>query len=162
MAVLHLLRHRGRRLTLGAPLLGALLIAGAGCDPGSGDASLRPDSLLRAELGLGDADRVHRVVLLWREAEAAEPDSVEVREGDWVEFVAGDWRVHELRFELDGPGGDRRAFLEASDQMASPPLVQRDQRFVVSFSGAPEGRYPFLAEGSGAAVRGVVVVVPRR
>jgi hypothetical protein len=47
---------------------------------------------------------------------------------------------------------------ERTDQVASPPLLRLDSRYVVDFEGGPPGRYPYLLEGSGAAGRGVVVV----
>lgn len=157
------MRHGSRHLTLlRAAVVGAALLLGTGCRGGDPDPSLRPDSLLRAELGLSDADRVHRMSLRGAETERVEPASVEVAEGEWVEFVSADWRVHAVRFEVDSLEAPARAFLEGSDQVASPPLVEPDQRFVLSFEGAPEGRYPFLVEGNGATARGVVVVVPRR
>lgn len=175
MALLHRLRDRGRGLTRLrrrpfparrlAPWGAALAWIGgtwlAGCARES-DLSLRPDSVLRAELGLTDADRVHRINLTGGSVEALSRDSLEIQEGDWVEFVSGDWWVHEVRFQVEGLVDGGRAFLEGSDQVASPPMVQPDDRFVVSFLGAPEGLYPFLVEGNGAPAGGVVVVVPRR
>jgi len=118
--------------------------------------------VLRAELGLTDADRVHRVVLSGGSTESADPPALDVLEGDWVEFVSSDWRVHEVRFELDSLSVAAGQFLGESDQVASPPLLEPDARFVLSFAGAPEGRYPYVVEGNGSAVRGVVVVGPRR
>lgn len=148
-------------ISLAALALMATVSVGTGCRDVR-DPSLFPDSLLRAELGLTEADRVHRVALRGGASEGVMPDSVEVREGDWLEFVTDDWRVHEVHFESEGMGGTAWAFLEDSDQVASPPLVQLDARFVVSFLDAPEGRYPFRVEGNGASARGVVVVVPNR
>lgn len=157
------MRHRSRDLTpLPALVAGAALLLGAGCRGTEPDPALRPDSVLRAELGLSDADRVHRMSLRGGRAEVVEPNSVELAEGDWLEFVSADWRIHAVRFEVDSLEAPARAFLEGSDQVASPPLVELGQRFVVSFGGAPEGRYPFLVEGNGTTVRGVVVVGPRR
>lgn len=121
----------------------------------------RPDELLRRELGLTDRDEVHRVLLTSRDAETLTPDSVAVPPGAWVEFVTGDWRVHEVRFVLDSLGPSGRTFLESTDQVASPPLVDLDARFVVHFGDAPPGHYPFVVEGSGRPAHGVVVVVPR-
>lgn len=134
-----------------------LVAVATGCSRGP-DPSLFPDSVLRAELGLTDADRVHRITLAGGGAEQVAADSVLVAEGDWVEFVATDWRTHEVRFEAEALGAEARSFLERSDQVASPPLMAPDARFVVSFRGAPEGRYPFRVEGNGAPGRGVVVV----
>jgi len=139
-----------------------LAMALAGCRAGGGDPSTRPDSVLRAELGLTDRDEVHRVTLSGGEREVLLPDEVLIPEGAWVEFVTTDWRVHEVRFEVDSMPVAGRTFLEETDQVASPPMVDLGARFVVSFSGAPEGRYPFIAEGNRAAGRGVVVVRPRR
>jgi hypothetical protein len=76
----------------------------------------------------------------------------------WVQFVSGDWFVHELAFEMDSLGTSARVFLMDTDQIESPPLLQRDARFVVSFEGAPPGRYPYLLQGNGRAGRGVIVV----
>ena len=94
------------------------------------------------------------------EAERAEPalDSVEV--GTYLQFVTSDWFVHEVLFELDSLPADARAFLERTDQTASPPLLHRDARFVVSFADAPPGRYPYRLEGNGSPGSGVLVVVP--
>lgn len=147
-------------ISMGAAAMVAFLAGVGGCR--AHDPSLRPDSVLRAELGLTDADRVHRVALRGGASESADPAAVDVQEGDWVEFVSSDWRVHEVRFELDSLDATAGRFLTESDQVASPPLLEPDARFVISFSGAPEGRYPYVVEGNGSAVRGVVVVGPRR
>jgi len=136
----------------------ALVVLTVGCGGSSGDVTTRPDSLLRAELGLSDQDEVHRVMLAGGEQERFTPEVVEIGPGAWVEFVSADWRVHEIRFEVDSLPGEARMFLERSDQVASPPLVDQGARFLVSFAGAPDGRYPFMAEGNGAPGRGVVVV----
>ena len=139
----------------------AWVAVAAGCG-GAPDLSLRPDSVLQAELGLTDGDRVHTVTLLGGASEAVDPPTLEILGGDWVEFRSGDWRIHEVRFLLDSIPGEARTFLEGTDQVASPPLVQKDARFVGSFRDAPEGRYPFTVEGHGTAVHGVVVVGSKR
>ncbi len=130
----------------------------AACKP---DPSLRPDEVLRSELGLTDRDAVHRVAITGGDRDTADPVETRVEPGAFVEFATGDWLVHEVIFELDSLGPEARAFLEDSDQVASPPLVQRDARFVVDFEGAPAGRYPFVLLGSGESGRGVVIVVPK-
>jgi len=121
-----------------------------------------PDSVLRTELGLTDADEVHRVTVRGGDREVLDPVEVRIPAGAWVEFVTTDWRTHQIRFVGDSLDAVRRAFLERTDQMDSPPLVDRDARFVVSFAEAPEGRYPFVAEGNGGPALGVVVVLPKR
>lgn len=138
----------------------AALLLGAGCGSGVPD-DLQPDQTLREELGLGDDDEVHRLTLTSGAREEVQPDSVALPPGAWAEFVSGDWRAHEVRFEVEDMGPDQRSFLESTDQVASPPLVDRDDRFVLSFAEAPAGRYPFVVEGNGAPTRGVVVVEPR-
>ncbi|MHB1193424.1 MAG: hypothetical protein ACYC6F_10295 [Longimicrobiales bacterium] len=166
--------HRGsgaaHRAAVRSPLALALGVAVAwafalpGCSGGSGgsDTSLQPDSLLRAELGLTDADQVHRVTISGGPQETLSAPSVEIAPGAWVEFVTLDWWVHEIRFEADSLPPDARAFMERTDQVASHPLVSKDERFVLSFEGAPDGRYPFVVEGNGAPARGVVVVRSKR
>ncbi len=148
----------------GAPcqrsFLCALLIAVAGtsCQV---DAELQPDEVLRSELGLTDRDAVHRVIITGGDAELAAPRTTTIRPGAYLEFVTGDWFVHEIIFELDSLLPDARAFLERTDQVASPPLLRLDSRYVVDFEGSPPGRYPFVVEGSGAPGHGVVVVEER-
>ncbi len=164
MEVLRGLRRRGdalrlrwggsRRVGVALGLLGLAALTG-GC---GADAELRPDAVLQEELGLTRRDRVHRVVLSRSETEVAVPPETHVREGDYVAFVTGDGFIHEVRFELDSLDADARAFLEETDQVDSPPLVDRGSRFVVDFHGAPAGRYPFRLEGNAATGRGVVIV----
>lgn len=166
MALLHRVRRRSRFLRFVTGLVPALvapvtLITGCRHDVPVEDH--RPDERLRNELGLTDADQVYRVtVSVQGYAEEASPDLVEIPPGAWVQFVSGDWRIHTVRFEEDSLAAASRAFLVSSDQVASQPMVDKDARFVVSFSGAPPGRYPFVVEGSAAPARGVVVVRPNR
>ena len=124
----------------------------------SGDPGLHPDDVLRLELGLGDRDRVHRVVIRGGDRESADPLETVVTSGSYVEFVTADWLVHEIVFELDSLSVAARTFLERTDQVASPPLISQDSRYVVHFTDGPPGRYPFVLEGNGAPGRGVVVV----
>lgn len=157
MAFLHRLRDRGRGLTVRA--LGVLLVtlAGAACERGV-PPELQPDQVLRAELGLGDDDEVHTIVLTGGDAERADPEETTVPPGAWVQFVSGDFRLHEVHFDVEGMQAGQAAFIAETDQRDSPPMVDRDARFVVSFEGAPPGRYPFVLQGSTAPARGVVVV----
>ncbi|MCG6955221.1 MAG: hypothetical protein LJF04_04440 [Gemmatimonadetes bacterium] len=122
----------------------------------------QPDTLLRRELGLTDQDEVHRVTLAGGASEVLDPAETMLPPGAWVEFVTADGRIHEVSFEADSLGAEALAFMQRTDQMSSPPLVNLGQRFVVSFRDAPEGRYPFRVEGNGGPARGVVVVKPNR
>lgn len=134
-----------------------LVLAAAGCE--ERDPELVPDELLQTELGLTPDDRVHTIRISADTAERADPASVTVEPGDYVQFVSGDHLVHEVAFALDSLSGPGRAFLERTGQSASPPLLEVDARFVVSFTGAPEGRYPYSLAGNRAGGAGAVVVV---
>jgi hypothetical protein len=131
------------------------------CGPGV-PPELQPDETLRIELGLTDDDEVHRVSLFGSDREEISPAELVLDRRSWVEFVSTDWRVHEVRFEVDSLTRDALEFLQATDQVASSPLVEMDARFVVSFHEAPVGRYPYVVEGNGLPGRGVVVVQPKR
>ena len=125
------------------------------------DPELRPDALLREELGLTDYDEVYQISITGGAVEVAEPAETTVEGGAYVEFVTTDWLVHEIIFEIDGLAPEAQDFLERTDQVASPPLLRLDSRFVLDFREAPAGRYPYAVEGSGASGRGVVIVVKK-
>ncbi len=157
MAVLYLVRDRSERLR---PLaLTAALFVATGCQERR-DPSLEPDALLQAELGLTVADRVHRVRITGGGGEAADPPVVSIEPGAYVEFVSADWLLHEVLFEADSLSEAQRGFLERTDQIASPPLIERGSRYVLTFAGAPVGRYVYTLEGNGRSGRGVIVVAP--
>lgn len=148
---------------LGTPALVGLILpvlAAVGCTRGVPE-ELQPDSILRAELDMGDGDEVHTVRITGGTSETVEPAETVVPPGAWVQFMTTDAFVHEIRFDVDGLPPAGRDFLVDSDQVASPPLLDAGARFLVSFENAPEGRYPYVAEGNGAPARGVVVVQPR-
>ena len=156
-------RRRRRRLIEGhGPVpprsVRLLLIAllAAACNPA--DPDLIPDAELQAELGLGERDRVHTIGLMTGLVERAEPDSLVLAPGEYVQFVSRDWLVHELAFDVDSLAPDARAFLERTGQVASPPLLQRGARFVLSFVDAPPGRYPFSLSGNRDPGQGVIVI----
>lgn len=143
------------RLALLLPVLGVVLVTSA-CE--QRDPELVPDEVLQTELGLTPDDRVHTVRISADTAERADPTSVIVEPGDYVQFVSADHFVHEVAFTLDSVSGPGRAFLQRTGQSASPPLLEVDARFVVSFIGAPEGRYPYALMGNRASGAGEVVV----
>lgn len=86
------------------------------------------------------------------------PRRLEVTSGSVVEFLTVDGRVHVLEFPVDSLSPLTAEFLRDTRQLESPPLVDRGSRFVVSFRGAPAGRYPFRSHGSGADAWGEIVV----
>ena len=161
MSVEELLHASARPRFPGPFAWGAALLVLVGCDRGIPEA-YRPDLLLQEELGLTEDDEVHRVELTGAASERATPDSVLVHVGGWVEFFSADWRVHEVHFGRDGLAGEAVAFMEETDQLSSPPLVDRGARFLIDMEGAPPGRYPYRVEGNGPPGHGVVVVVPNR
>jgi plastocyanin len=126
-----------------------------GCQP---DPTLQPDEVLQGELGLTARDRVHRVLLTGGETEHADPAAVSIEPGAHVEFVTTDWLIHEVIFERDSVAEPAWLFLERTDQTASPPLIDKESRYVLSFERAPLGRYPYRLEGNGRPGRGVIVV----
>jgi hypothetical protein len=118
-----------------------------------------PDSLLRDSLGLGDDDRVKRIRLAsGPDGEVVDPSQVLVEPGGYVEFYTRDRRVRTVSFLIDSLSTEQAGFLRSTGQERSPPLVELDSRFVVSFQDAPPGRYPFLVEGNVAPLPGAVVV----
>lgn len=156
MALLHLVRVGIGRLRAAPLVAGAACLLTVGC--GQPDPSLQADETLRTELGLTARDQIHRVTLTGGEVERADPAAVSIEAGAHVEFVTADWLIHEVVFEPDSVGASGWAFLARTDQTASPPLIDRDSRYVLSFEEAPPGRYPYRLEGNGAPGRGVIIV----
>lgn len=149
----------GLRAGAGCLFAAVLALGPAGCDA---PPELQPDPLLQDSLGLTLRDRVHVVRIVHRDGrEAAEPDSVEVRPGDWVDFVGGDGHLRIVSFETGGLEDAPRDFLAGNGVESSPPLLGLGVHWAVPLTGAPPGRYPFRIEGSGGEGRGVVVVAGR-
>jgi hypothetical protein len=88
-----------------------------------------------------------------------EPPRVDARVGDVLRFVATDALGYSIRFQHARLAPDALAFLDATNQLASPPLLSEGAAWVVSLDGAPAGEYPFLSANQG--IEGVVVVQPR-
>jgi hypothetical protein len=118
-----------------------------------------PDSVLQDSLGLTDADHVHRIVLASRNgSESVDPTELSIEPGHFVEFFTRDGRVRTVTFPLAGLTPAQADFLRSTGQDRSPPLVELESRYVVSFEDAPPGRYPFLVEGNERSIPGVVTV----
>ncbi len=117
------------------------------------------DPELREALALDDATPIHRIDLSGRGAEnRILPPRTEIRQGDVVQFVVLDRRVHHVRFLTDSLSAPAVRFLERTRQLASPPLANRGDRYVLSFADAPPGTYPFVVEGHGEATPGWIHV----
>jgi hypothetical protein len=142
-----------RRLARAAAVL--LLLAACRSEP---DLTLQPDSVLQATFGLTPQDRVYRVAVTGGEIERAEPAALSIEAGAYVEFVSTDWMVHEILFDTASLTPAQRTFLARTDQVHSPPLIDRGSRYVLSFVDAPPGRYAFRLEGNGRASQGAIVV----
>lgn len=147
-----------RRAAPRSTLLLCLSLAAAVLACEQPDPELVPDEVLQRELGLTADDRVHTVRLSTGVAERADPSTVSVQPGEYVQFVSTDWLVHEVAFDFDSLGAAATSFLTRTGQGASPPLLERDARFVVSFAEAPPGRYPYGLAGNRESGRGVVIV----
>lgn len=135
-------------------------VGGVGC---GGEGGRQPDPELEAAqvLGLVPGARLHRVLLGGRGSEEhVLPTWVEARPGDAVEFVTVDHRVHLVSFLLDSLDASQREWLQNSGQEVSSPLVYRGSRFLFRLDGATPGAYPFLSEGHGGRMAGVILVRP--
>lgn len=163
MAVLRVLRSAGRTLSaqpVGGPTLAGLLsvLLLVTCAPEPPPPS---DPELREALEVGDAAVIHRVTLGGRGAvEHVVPTLLEIEIGDIVQFVPADRRVHVVAFSADGLSRDAQAFLERTQQSSSPPLMDPESRFIVTFDSAPAGAYPFTSTGNGEPVSGMIRVRP--
>lgn len=144
-----------------APATGLLLTSGVACllvACGSRNEH-PPDQILRDSLGLVETDRVFRVEVMAEDGrEGARPPEVRIPPESFVEFVTRDRRLHTIAFLLDDMDPSAADFLRTTDQVASPPLLELGSRFVLSFRGAPAGRYPYRLEGNGEPARGLVIV----
>jgi hypothetical protein len=92
------------------------------------------------------------------EVERADPAALSIEAGSYVEFFSTDWLVHEILFDTASLTPEQRGFLRSTDQVHSPPLIDRGSRYVLSFVDAPPGRYGFRLEGNGRASLGAIVV----
>lgn len=137
------------------PLVLGILVMSWACEP----APPPSDPELREALGIDDGVPIHEILLSGRgDRTRLLPAHVEIRSGDVVQFRVMDRRVHQVRFELEDAAPALRSFLVSSNQVAPPPLVERDARLVLDFTDAPEGRYPYVVEGYGEPVRGSIRV----
>lgn len=146
----------GRTFLVVLLLVGLLLPSGC-ADEAEEDAD--PHRELRERLGLEPDREIHRVSLGGRGSEEhVVPSRLRVGPGAVVVFVTVDGRVHTISFPEDSLSSGAARFLRRTSQMRSPPLVDRDARFVLSFQGAPGGRYRYRSEGPGGEAWGTILV----
>jgi plastocyanin len=124
-----------------------------GCEAVGGGATIQLDT---AEVQLSGA-RVHDFVIAGQaDTDSIAPAGVRAQVGDAVRFTTGDHRTHAMAFDADRLAPPIREYLERTNQLRGPPLVNRGASWVVVLEDAPPGRYPFLCRSHDA--RGVVVV----
>jgi plastocyanin len=132
-------------------LLAALTIIG--CEAVGGGATIQLDT---AEVQLAGA-HVHEFVVAGQaDSDSIAPAGVRARVGDAVRFTSGDHRTHAVAFDAARLDPHIREYLERTNQLRGPPLVNQGASWVVVLEDAPPGRYPFLCRSHDA--RGVVVV----
>jgi plastocyanin len=132
-------------------LLAALTIIG--CEAVGGGATIQLDT---AEVQLAGA-RVHDFMIAGQaDTDSIAPAGVRAQVGDAVRFTTGDHRTHAMAFDADRLDPPIREYLERTNQLRGPPLVNRGASWVVVLEDAPPGRYPFLCRSHDA--RGVVIV----
>jgi plastocyanin len=132
-------------------LLAALTIIG--CEAVGGGDTIQLDT---AEVQLSGA-RVHDFVIAGQaDTDSIAPAGVRAQVGDAVRFTTGDHRTHAMAFDADRLDPPIREYLERTNQLRGPPLVNQGASWVVVLEDAPPGRYPFLCRSHDA--RGVVVV----
>lgn len=107
-----------------------------------------------------DAGReIHQITLGGRgDEEHVVPTLLRVPLDAVVVFTTVDGRVHTVSFPEDSLALDAALFLERTSQLRSPPLMDRGSRFVVTFEGAPRGRYRFRSRGAGGDAWGILLV----
>lgn len=148
-------RGSGRPGALLFPILLVALLAA--CDERVGE---RGRTVIELEDGetveLDDGAVAVDVVLLGAGRAGMLADTVRIRPGDVVRFVAGDPMPHAVVFDASLLPTEAAAFLERSGQLRGPPLVETGASWIVSFDGAPPGAYPFADLSQD--VHGVVLV----
>jgi plastocyanin len=127
----------------------SLLALGA-CDSAGGGAGATIQ-LDTAEVQLERGARVHEVRISGlADTDTLAPAAVRADPGDAVRFAIDDHRTHAMGFDAERLAPPMRDYLERTNQLRGPPLVNRGSAWVVVLDGAPPGRYPFLCRSHGA------------
>ena len=159
MAVLHLLRSTRSGGLISRVRAGLLFLSGLTLLACSSQEPVVTDQMLQDSLGLSPDAPVTTIRLVNADgAEALAPDSISVEVGFWVDFLSADGFPRAVVFSLDSlsPGG--RSFITSLGLQGSPPLLGEGVHWVVDFSEAPPGRYPYRVEGTGEPAYGVIRV----
>lgn len=103
---------------------------------GGGDRTLELQS---DTITLANGVRLHDVKVRAVSGADFDPAQVTAKAGDVVRLTTADTRTHALL--VTAPTPDASAALAASGQLRSPPLVAKDQAWVISLKGVPPGTY---------------------
>lgn len=117
----------------------AVLIIIAGCDRFRESPRLVVDG---DTIDLPAGTRIHEVLLAAPDGAVA-PDTVRIRPGDVVRFVAEGLEAHAVVFDEGALAPEPHSYLSEGSLLRGPPLVERGTGWVVSFPEAPRGSYPF-------------------
>lgn len=133
---------------------GLVALAFGACEPVGRGATIQLDT---AEVQLGRGTGLHDVRISGvADTDSVAPVELHVRPGDVVRFTIDDHRTHAIGFDVARLEPLIREYLDRTNQLRSPPLVNRGAAWVVALEDAPPGRYPFLCRSHGA--RGMLVV----
>jgi plastocyanin len=132
-------RARARSGVL-ACVLAALSLGG--CEAVGGGATIELDT---ASVQLERGSRVHEISVRGvADTDTISPAAVRADPGDAVRFTIGDHRTHAMAFDPGRLAPPIREYLERTNQLRGPPLVNRGAAWVVVLEDAPPGRYPFF------------------
>lgn len=119
-----------------------IALALGACDAVGGGATIQLDT---ADVQLERGSRVHDIqVTGLADTDTLSPAAVRAEPGDAVRFTTGDHRTHAMAFHADRLAPPIREYLERTNQLRGPPLVNRGAAWVVVLDDAPTGRYPFF------------------
>jgi plastocyanin len=150
-----------RPLWLAGTFVLAAGVAVSACDRSAGESAAGPRvlELDSARITLPDSVRLQVITLRRSQSGDLEPARSAVRVGDIVRFEAADAGAHAIGFDGTALPPEARRFLEATGQMRSPPLLSAGNAWVLNFTNAPPGEYPYQCATHGA--RGSITVQPR-
>lgn len=128
-------------------------LTASACDAVSGGSTITLDS---AEVSIDGS--VHDIAIAGAGAvDSIAPTTVEAQPGDAIRFVVEDGRPHAIMFTAERLEAPVRQYLESTQQLRGPPLVNEGSSWVVLLEDAVPGRYPFHCRSHDAA--GEITVV---